>query len=70
MRFFPESTCCRLNRKPDLGRFVGGERSINDLLDDETAMKHEKMIRKKGSNKEEEAMVCVCVCVFSGLVRG
>jgi len=64
VRFLPESTCRRLNRKPDLGRFFGRVRSINDLLDDETAIKHEKRIRKKGNNKEEEeeeAMVCVCV---------
>lgn len=69
VRFLPESTCFRVNLKPDLGRFVEGW-LINDLLDDESAMKHEKMIRKKGSNKEEdekeEAMVCVCV---SGLMR-
>lgn len=62
VRFLPESTCCRLNRKPDLGRIVGGGWLVNDFLDDERAMKHEKMIRKKGSNKEEEeVMVCVCV---------
>lgn len=68
MRFLPESTCLRLNRKPDLERVFGRGRSINDLLDDETAIKHEKRIRKIGNNKEkeeeeEEAMVCVCVCV-------